>query len=167
MPGPEHQTHVTNSVRCAVLTVSDTRDLDTDTSGRLIEQLVIEAGHVVCLRRIVTDDEDVIRRTVTELATAPACRAVLITGGTGIAKRDVTVDVVADLLDKRLDGFGELFRAKSYEQIGSGAMLSRAMAGVIGDTAIFVMPGARGAVQLAMTELILPEIGHVASLLTR
>ena len=139
------------AVGCCVLTVSDSRGLDSDESGGLIEGLVVEAGHVVCARLIVPDEVVVIRDVVAEWAEVADCRCVLITGGTGVARRDVTVEAVEGLFDKRLEGFGELFRMRSFEQIGPAAMLSRATAGVVGDTAVFLMPGSTGAVRLAMT----------------
>ncbi len=148
-----------------MLTVSDTRTEQTDGSGRRIRELLEGAGHTVAAYEIVKDELDEIRRRVTTLTQAETCRAILITGGTGVAARDVTCEAIDALLDKRLDGFGELFRMLSYEQIGAAAMLSRAVAGTVGRCVVYVMPGSPAAVELAMEKLILPQLGHIASLL--
>jgi len=165
MPAPQHREYQTESVACAVVTVSDTRTAQTDSSGKLIRELLTEAGHTIRNYLIVRDDPRQIRAVLIAFRDDPACEAVLLTGGTGIAKRDVTIEAVTELLDKRLDGFGELFRMKSFGQIGSAAMLTRAVAGVMRDTAVFAMPGSEEAVRLALSELILPELGHIAHLL--
>ena len=115
--------------------------------------------------QIVPDEADEVRRIVTEFCADSACRVILLTGGTGLSKRDVTYESVAGLLEKKLDGFGELFRMLSYPEVGPAAMLSRAIAGLCRETAVFSMPGSPGAVRLAMEKLILPEIGHIAALL--
>jgi molybdopterin adenylyltransferase len=152
-------------VRCFVLTISDTRTSDTDTSGNAIAQALAAAGHVLTGRRIVRDDPAEVRNTVrAEIANADV---VLTTGGTGLTARDSTYEAISTLFEKRLDGFGELFRMLSYEQIGAAAMLSRACAGSIGQTAIFALPGSEHAVRLALDKLILPEIGHVVRELHR
>jgi molybdenum cofactor biosynthesis protein B len=148
-----------------VLTISDTRTVETDTSGDAIAQALTSAGHDVAGRRIVRDDAATVREIVrAESRNVPV---IVTTGGTGITARDSTYEAISALLDKRLDGFGELFRMLSYEQIGSAAMLSRACAGSIGTTAIFALPGSEQAVRLAMDKLILPEIGHVVRELQR
>jgi len=146
-------------VRCAVLTISDTRALETDVSGRTIVELLENAHHVVAKRQILRDEPKDVHQAV--LGQIGGVDAVITTGGTGIAPRDSTYEAVTSLLDKRLDGFGELFRVLSYQEIGSAAMLSRATAGIARGTAIFLLPGAENAVRLAMTKLILPELGHV------
>lgn len=165
IPSPNHSTLGIEQVPCAVLTVSDTRTEQTDGSGRRIRELLEGDGHTVIAREIVKDRLDEIRRCVTALTQAGACRAILITGGTGVAARDVTCEAIDALLDKRLDGFGELFRMLSYEQIGAAAMLSRAVAGTLGRCVVYVMPGSPAAVELAMEKLILPQLGHIVSLL--
>jgi molybdenum cofactor biosynthesis protein B len=148
-----------------VLTISDTRTAETDASGDAIAQALTSAGHDVAGRRIVRDDPAEVREIVrAESRNVPV---IVTTGGTGITARDSTYEAISTLLDKRLDGFGELFRMLSYEQIGSAAMLSRACAGSIGTTAIFALPGSEQAVRLAMDKLILPEIGHVVRELHR
>jgi molybdenum cofactor biosynthesis protein B len=145
----------------AVLTVSDTRTPETDTGGQLIRQLLEEAGHVVAGAAIVSDDESAIAGQVSSWAAESAIDAVILTGGTGLAARDRSVEALAPLLDRTIDGFGELFRMLSYEEIGAAAMLSRAFAGVVGKTPVFALPGSRNAISLAMEKLILPELGHV------
>lgn len=158
------QTSLT-SVPCAVVTVSDTRTSETDTSGALIRERLIAAGHSIHSTIILPDDSSRVGQHVSELCSDPECRAVLLTGGTGLAARDTTYEAVAALLEKRLDGFGELFRMLSFEEIGPAAMLSRAVAGIRGNTLIFSMPGSTAAVRLAMDRLILPSLVHIVSLL--
>jgi molybdopterin adenylyltransferase len=160
-----HRAAAPASVRCFVLTISDTRTPETDRSGDAIARALEDGGHVLEGRQIVPDDPDAVRRTVQERA--GRVEAIVTTGGTGIASRDSTYEAIAGLFDKRLDGFGELFRMLSYEEIGAAAMLTRACAGIIGRTAIFVLPGSHNAVRLAMEKLILPEIGHVVGELKR
>ena len=149
-----------DAVSVGVLTVSDTRDPSTDKSGRLILDLVAEAGHNMAARRLVRDEPDQIRAAVLDMC-GSGLDAVLSTGGTGIGGRDQTCDVVRPLLEKELPGFGELFRMLSWEEVGSAAMLSRAVAGTVGWTLVFCMPGSSNAVRLAMTRLILPELRHL------
>lgn len=157
----QHRAAAENSLRIAVLTVSDTRTLEDDTGGQLIVELLESAGHQVGARAIVRDDRDGISSAILDFVADPDIDAVISTGGTGIARRDVTCDAVSSILDRSIDGFGELFRALSFEEIGSAAMLSRATAGAIGSTAVFAVPGSRNAIRLAMERLILPEIAHV------
>lgn len=148
-------------VQCAVVTVSDSRDKRSDKSGALVRSALIDAGHLVVDYRIVKDEADLIREAVVHLAGSSDCQAILLNGGTGIARRDVTHEVVSELLDKKLDGFGELFRFLSYEEIGPAAMLSRAVAGLRGDRLIVAMPGSTAACRLAMEKLVLPELNHL------
>ncbi|TVQ30356.1 MAG: MogA/MoaB family molybdenum cofactor biosynthesis protein [Phycisphaeraceae bacterium] len=153
-------------VACAVLTVSDTRTPETDKGGDLVARLLEEAGHEVVERAIVPDESARIGAWIDERLANPGVRAILTTGGTGIAKRDTTIDVVRARLATELEGFGELFRMLSWEEVGAAAMLSRAVAGLAthdtgGDTFIFAMPGSVNAVETAMTKLIAPEIGHL------
>ena len=163
----EHRAAAPRRVRCAVLTISDSRGPAEDRSGAAIRAALEAAGHEVALARIVKDEPRAIRAFVKEAGQTPGVRAVLATGGTGIAPRDRTHETISKLLEKRLDGFGELFRALSYEEIGPAAMLSRAVAGTRGALAIFSMPGSTGAVRLAMEKLIVPELGHIAGLLEK
>lgn len=157
----QHRCDSPKNVRCAVVTVSDTRTLETDRGGKLVADLLIAGGHGVTGREIVRDDPREIEPLVRRLADPAAVDAILITGGTGIAARDQTFETVSGLLDKTMPGYGELFRMLSYEDIGPAAMLSRAVGGVINNVVLLTMPGSTAAVQLAMDKLIVPEIGHL------
>lgn len=151
-------------IRCKVITVSDTRTKETDKSGTLIRDALEDQGHHVRSYTLVADEQTAIEQALFSGCNEADIDVVLLSGGTGIARRDVTYEVVEKGLEKQLPGFGELFRMLSYEEdIGSAAMLSRAISGVLSDTAVFSMPGSSGAVQLAMNRLILPEISHVVS----
>ena len=157
----QHRSEAEASLSIGVVTVSDTRSLVDDSGGALVIELLESAGHRIGGREIVKDDRDAIIGAMLELAGNPRVDAIISTGGTGIARRDVTYEAVSSVMDRQIDGFGELFRMLSYEQIGSAAMLSRATAGAIGTTAVFSLPGSRNAIRLAMERLILPEIEHV------
>lgn len=158
----QHRREAPSSVACMIITVSDTRTQDTDKSGLLIRELLEANGHTVRSALIVPDEYERIRELLREAESDPAIEAVLLNGGTGIAARDTTYEAVAGILTKEMPGFGEIFRMLSFtEDIGTAAILSRAIAGTIGRTAVFSMPGSTGAVRLAMTHLILPELGHV------
>jgi molybdopterin adenylyltransferase len=158
----EHKLAAPRSVKCKIITVSDTRDKDTDKSGKLMIELLTEAGHEIIDYVIVKDEANPIRDAVIKGCKDDSIDVVLTNGGTGIALRDVTIETVQELFTKEITGFGELFRLLSYqEDIGSSAILSRAIAGVYLNKAIFSTPGSTGAVRLAMKKLILPEIGHV------
>ncbi|WP_225999390.1 molybdenum cofactor biosynthesis protein B [Paenibacillus sp. BJ-4] len=158
----EHRRESPQRVSCMVVTVSDTRTVETDTGGRLLMDLLETSGYEVARYVIVKDDYEGIRQLVSEAATQDGIEAILLTGGTGISPRDTTYEAVSSLLDKELPGFGEIFRYLSFaEDIGSAAILSRAVAGIIGQTAVFSMPGSRGAVRLAMERIIVPELRHV------
>ena len=157
----QHRCDSPKSVRCAVITVSDTRTLETDKGGKLVADLLAAGGHQVTGRQIVKDDPMEIGPLVHKLADPAAVDAILITGGTGIAARDQTFETVSGLLTKTMPGYGELFRMLSYDQIGPAAMLSRAVGGVRDRVVILTMPGSMAAVQLAMEKLIVPEIGHL------
>jgi molybdopterin adenylyltransferase len=161
VPYEDHKAASKGTVDCAVITVSDTRTPDTDESGRIMKDLLGEAGHRVVRYEVVKDDPDRIRELLARIADDGACQAVLLNGGTGISRRDATCEAVSSLLEKRLDGFGEIFRMLSYQEIGSGAMLSRAVAGAYRDMIVFSTPGSRNAVRLAMEKLIVPEISHL------
>ncbi len=156
-----HKAAAPVSVRCHVVTISDTRTADTDTGGRAIADLLAAAGHIVIGRVIIKDDPDQIRGTIERLLAVPDMQAIITTGGTGISSRDSTYEVVAAMLHKRLDGFGELFRMLSYHDIGPAAMLSRACAGSIAGRIVVSLPGSEAAVRLAMDKLVLPELGHL------
>jgi molybdenum cofactor biosynthesis protein B len=146
-----------------VLTSSDSRSAATDTSGDLIAELLAKAGHRVGYRAVVPDDLEALRAAVKEhLAELDG---VIITGGTGIGPRDVTIEALRPLLDKELDGFGELFRMLSFQEIGSAAMMSRAIAGISNRRLVVALPGSPAACRLAMERLLIPELGHIAGLL--
>jgi molybdenum cofactor biosynthesis protein B len=157
----QHRLAAPQTVRCAVVTVSDTRTLATDRGGELLANLLTGAGHTVGRREIVPDDPDRIRPLVTELAEDQTLDAVLVTGGTGISARDQTFETISQLLTKTLPGYGELFRMLSFDDIGPAAMLSRAIGGVVGRVVLLTMPGSPAAVQLVMEKLILPELAHL------
>lgn len=149
------------SVRCVIITCSDTRTAETDTSGLYIRTALEDAGHEIVEYHIIKDDPGQIRQLLSNFA-ADTIDAVLINGGTGISRRDVTFDVVSSMLEKTLPGFGEIFRVLSFEEIGAAAMLSRATAGIIGNIMVFSMPGSTNAVRLALDRIILPELKHLA-----
>ena len=158
----EHKAQAPASIRCYVLTVSDTRTADTDTSGRAIRDLLTAAGHSISGDAIVRDEPDAVTSIVQRALADAGTQVIITTGGTGITSRDGTFEAIDRLLEKRLDGFGELFRMLSFGEIGAAAMMSRATAGTAAGKAIFVLPGSENAIRLAMTRLILPELGHVA-----
>jgi len=151
------------AVRCAVITVSDTRTLETDSGGGRVVELLEAAGHVVAEREIVADEPSEMRPLIEQLMSRDDVDAVLMTGGTGVARRDQTYETVSQLLTKPLPGYGELFRMLSYEEIGPAALLSRAVGGLAGSTVVLTMPGSPAAVKLAMEKIILPELGHLVS----
>ena len=157
----KHREASPERVRVAVLTISDTRTPETDTGGNAIVELMREAGHEVSRREIVEDDAPRIEVGLQEFLADASVDAVITTGGTGISARDTTYEVVSRLLDKKLDGFGELFRMLSYEEIGAAAILSRAVAGSSGSKFVACLPGSTNAVRLAMEKLLVPEIPHV------
>lgn len=155
------------TVSCAVITVSDTRSPQTDKSGQRIEQLLVAVGHTVGVYAIVKDEPEQIRSQIASFSQRSDLDAIIFNGGTGIAPRDTTYDAIASLLEKTLPGFGELFRYLSYQEIGSRAMASRAIAGVYQGKLIFSLPGSTHAVQLAMEKLILPELTHLVGQLRK
>lgn len=151
--------HAESAVGCWVVTCSDTRTAATDEGGPAARRLLAEAGHTLLGSELVKDDAQAIAHAL-EHALAHGARCVIFTGGTGVGRRDVTVESLEAKFDKRLDGFGELFRALSFQQVGSAAWLSRATAGVVQGALIFALPGSPKAVELALSKLILPELGH-------
>jgi len=154
-------------VPCAILTVSDTRTVETDTSGAAIRERLEAAGHRAVFYQIVKDEPEQITALLDRLIDETEARVVLLNGGTGISHRDTTYDALSRLLEKTLPGFGEIFRMLSYEEIGAAAMLSRATAGVYRGRLVFSMPGSSNAVKLAMDRLIIPELEHLTWELTR
>jgi len=161
----EHKAAGRPSARCLVVTISDSRTMETDRSGARIAELLTEAGHEIAERRIVPDEAAEIRELLEAACADTAIDAVITSGGTGLAPRDVTTEVVDQLLTRRLDGFGELFRMLSFEEIGSAAMLSRATGGLAGETMVFALPGSSKAVELGITRLVAPELGHILGLI--
>ncbi len=163
MSHQEHEARAaaeTRAIPCGVITISDTRSEETDTSGAAIRAALAERGHEVRRYAVVRDEPAQIVALVRELS-AQGCKVILTNGGTGIARRDSTFEAINSLLEKRLPGFGEIFRVLSYQEIGPAAMLSRATAGLYGATLIFCLPGSTNAVRLALDKLILPELAHL------
>jgi molybdenum cofactor biosynthesis protein B len=160
-----YQEHIRDATpivaRCAVITLSDTRTTETDKSGSRIRELITQAGHAVVSYQLIRDDPSTLTALLDALLQRDDVDAIISTGGTGISRRDSTVDVIDRRLEQSLPGFGELFRFLSFQEIGSGAMLSRATGGIIGGKLLFALPGSQPAVELAMTRLILPEIRHL------
>jgi molybdenum cofactor biosynthesis protein B len=157
----QHRESAPETVRVAVLTISDTRTPETDTGGDIAEESMRGAGHEVVARETVRDEAASIRNTLVDLLARSDVDAVVTTGGTGISGRDTTYEVVERMIEKRLDGFGELFRMLSYQEIGAAAVLSRAVAGSVGTKLVASLPGSRNAVRLGMEKLLVPEIAHI------
>jgi molybdenum cofactor biosynthesis protein B len=157
----EHKAEAPSAVRCFVVTVSDTRTLDNDVSGRTIIDLLTAAGHVVTGRTVVRDDPELVHGTIERHLADRGVQAIITTGGTGITSRDSTYEAISTLLEKTLDGFGELYRMISYHEIGPAAMMSRACAGLAAGRIVIALPGSPGAVKLAMEKLVIPELGHL------
>ena len=163
----EHKSAAPSRVHCFIITVSDTRTPETDSSGRAIRELLERQGHAISGATIVRDEPEQVAARVAQALAIADTRVVITTGGTGITSRDGTFEAVDRLLEKKLEGFGELFRMLSFEEIRAAAMLSRATAGTVGRKAVFVLPGSEHAVRLAMTQLILPELGHIVQQLDK
>jgi molybdenum cofactor biosynthesis protein B len=157
----KHRESAPETVRVAILTISDTRTPETDTGGDIAEELLEGAGQEVVERRIVRDEVTGIRNNLVDLLARSDVDAVVTTGGTGISARDTTFEVVERMIEKRLDGFDEIFRMLSYEEIGAAAIMSRALAGSVGIKFIASLPGSRNAVRLAVEKLLVPELSHI------
>ena len=169
-PSPSHREHKQQAperARCVVITCSDTRTRETDTSGSLVMDLLKAQGHEVLGYHLVKDDPAQIRTAIEEATQQSAVQAIIINGGTGISRRDSTFEAVDGMLEKRLDGFGEIFRSLTYQDIGSPAIMSRATAGVYRNRIVISTPGSEGAVRLAMEKLILPELPHMIQQITK
>jgi len=160
-PDVEHKALGPRQVRCFVLTVSDTRTEDTDTSGNSIVELLTAHGHIITGRAIIKDEPTLVRETILREQQRGDAQVIITTGGTGITSRDGTYEAVVSLLDKELPGFGELFRMLSYQEIGSAAMMSRATAGLSRRCIVAALPGSESAVRLAMEKLLIPELAHL------
>ena len=163
----EHKSHAPQSTSCALITISDTRTAETDDSGRIIREKLEEKGHKIVSSGILKDDAPVIRERIQHLLNDKEVQVIITNGGTGISKKDVTIEAISPLLEKRLEGFGEIFRFLSYQEIGSSSMMSRALAGIARGKVVICLPGSVGAVQLAVEKLVLPEIGHMVWEVTR
>ena len=163
----EHKHDAPTSIGCVVITCSDTRTPETDTSGYRIMHMLRDAGHTVAAYHLVKDDPKKIKAKIKASVADKKVQAIIINGGTGISRRDSTFEAVDGMLDKRLDGFGEVFRFLTYQDIGSPAIMSRATAGIIKGRVLFSTPGSENAVKLAMEKLILPELGHLVQQLSK
>src|SRR2546429_726810 len=161
----KHKEHAPTSVKCGVITISDSRTPETDESGKLIRDLFQRAGHSILVYVVVKDEAKPILDAVEQASWT--CEAIVTNGGTGLAKRDVTIPTLLPAFEKMLPGFGELFRSLSYETIGSAAMLSRAVAGVYHGRLVFCPPGSPDARRLAGEKLILPQLGHAIGVMRR
>jgi molybdopterin adenylyltransferase len=158
IPHPDNQNI---SIDCAVITISDTRTSETDQSGQLIQELLTAAGHEVLVYQILPDEPAQIKELLTELGNNQQVQLVIFNGGTGIAPRDTTYDALVEMLEKTLPGFGEIFRQLSYAEIGTRSIASRAVAGTYQRLLVFSLPGSRAAVQLGVSQIILPEMNHL------
>jgi molybdenum cofactor biosynthesis protein B len=160
-PVAQHKAEAPRTLRCAVVTVSDSRTLETDTGGAAVVELLAAAGHLAAARHIIPDEPRRMRALLTEVAARDDVDVILLTGGTGISRRDQTYETVQGMLTKEVPGYGELVRWLSYQEIGAAAMLSRAVGGLIGQKVVLTMPGSPAGVRLAMEKAILPELGHL------
>ena len=163
----EHKQKAPQSVSCAVLTISDTRTEQDDESGKLIRQKLSQNGHQVMFYSVLKNEADSIKKKIDELLRQEELQVIITSGGTGVSHRDITVETISPILGKKLDGFGELFRFLSYQEIGTAGIMSRAIAGVAMGKVILCIPGSPGAANLAMDKIILPEIGHMVREATR
>jgi molybdenum cofactor biosynthesis protein B len=158
----DHKAEAPKSVTCAVITISDSRTEDTDESGRYLTAALKENGHSVIRYRLLKNDTAAIENTISEFVVDSALQVIVTSGGTGLSRRDITVETITPLLDKQMPGFGELFRLLTWESIGTPSIMSRALGGVINGKVILCLPGSLNAVKLAIEKIILPEIGHLA-----
>ena len=161
----EHRAHAPKSVKVGVITISDSRTEATDESGKILKQLLLDAGHKILFTAVVKDEAKAIADAVEQASWT--CDAVITNGGTGLSRRDITIPTLAPLFERTLPGFGEIFRRLSYDEIGSASMLSGAMAGVYHGRLVFCLPGSPEACRLAMDKLILPELSHAVGVMTR
>jgi molybdenum cofactor biosynthesis protein B len=157
----EHRRDQRAEAACAILVTSDVRTHETDETGRIAIQILEDEGHKIAFYKIVSNDRVLIREAVEGFLTDDGVEVIITSGGTGISPKDKTVDSVAPLFEKRLEGFGEMFRRLSYEEVGHSALISRATAGTVGNKIIFCLPGSKGAVEMGLRKIIIPEIGHM------
>jgi molybdenum cofactor biosynthesis protein B len=157
----EHKRVSPESITCAIITISDSRTEADDESGKLYRELLTQNGHKILAYALLKNDAAAIKQKVLDLLKMADLQVIITSGGTGLSRRDVTVETVTPLLEKRLEGFGELFRSLSYQEIGTSAILSRAVTGVTSGKVILCLPGSLGATRLALERIILPEIGHM------
>jgi molybdenum cofactor biosynthesis protein B len=157
----EHDLHRRVKAKFGVLTISDTRNEETDRSGRIAKELIEKDGHEISAYRIIRNEKSEIQEILDEILEDGKIDTIITIGGTGISQRDLTVEAVSELLNKEIEGFGELFRTLSFREVGEAAMISRATAGIINRKIIFCLPGSKNAVKLALTKLILPGLGHI------
>ena len=163
----EHRRLSPTSVNCAIITISDSRTEETDESGKFYKDSLSQAGHKILAYALLKNDAVLIRQKLEDLVKLDGLHVIICSGGTGLSHRDITVETVTPMLDKKLDGFGELFRYLSYQEIGTDSILSRSVAGVIAGKIILCLPGSLGATKLAVEKIILPEIGHMVREATR
>ncbi|MDD5288012.1 MAG: MogA/MoaB family molybdenum cofactor biosynthesis protein [Dehalococcoidales bacterium] len=163
----EHKKLGVKNIGCAVLTTSDNRTEETDESGKLIKQRLVDSSNKVACYAILKNDAQSIKNKILELLKQNTVQVIITSGGTGVSHKDVTVDTIQPMLEKKLDGFGELFRSLTYQELGTASIMSRAIAGVINGKVIICIPGSLEAAQLAMDKIILPEIGHLLREATR
>ena len=163
----EHKAHAPRAVRCVVCTVSDSKTPETDTSGQTLQALLKDAGHEVVGYHLVRDEPSQVHGVIHQACTNPTVQAVIFTGGTGITSRDQTFEAIDALLEKRLPGFGELFRMLSYQEVGAAAMLSRAQLGVHARRIVVSLPGSSNACRLALEKLVIPELSHLVREVSR
>jgi len=163
----EHKKEAPQSVNCAVLTISDSRTEQSDESGKLLKQKLSDSGHRVIAYAILKNDSESVKQKISELLGQEEVQVIITCGGTGVGHRDITVETVSSILEKKLDGFGELFRFLTYGEIGTGSIMSRAIAGMAGGKVILCLPGSPEAINLAMEKIILPELGHLVREATR
>jgi molybdenum cofactor biosynthesis protein B len=163
----EHKRQEVKNISCAVIVTSDSRTEETDDSGKLIKQRLTGNGHKIAFYAILKNDAQAIRNQINELIRRNDVQVIITSGGTGLSHKDITVDTIQSMLQKRLDGFGELFRYLTYQELGTASIMSRATAGVIKGKVIICFPGSSGAATLAMDKIILPEIGHMVREATR
>jgi molybdenum cofactor biosynthesis protein B len=157
----DHKEHLPANVSCAVLIISGSRTVKTDESGKYIAAKLEESGNVVTDYSIIGNNPDQILDTIKKLFNDGVTQAIITSGGTGASSQDITIETITPILDKKMDGFGELFRTLTYQEIGTGSILSRAMAGIVNGKVIISLPGSLAAVKLATNNIIIPELAHL------